>query len=356
MNQLKIKQNGFSLVELMVATAIGLIISYAVLQIYLAQSQLYKASSSQDLIQSSENAIANLITPIIRSAGFTGCGNISTAVSNLNAGGPSPLGTLNTNPTMIMGYSGGGATYTITQDNPANSGNANNWTPALDATLVGNVQPGNDVLIIFGAVPGSYPIGISVIDPNSSSMTVQSTSGANINTGQFGAVSDCVKTTVFQVTGVSPSTISHASGAGVLQNSSSTFPVNFQPGAQFVSLQQTALFIGQGHGGQSSLMKATLLGNAWTITPLIPGIELMKVQYGIGSGGVITQYVSANAVTDWSLVYSVRLGFLIQGQPGSGTKSASTSYQVLDTQVTVPVDNRLRHVFEMTINLRNALS
>jgi type IV pilus assembly protein PilW len=119
-------------------------------------------------------------------------------------------------------------------------------------------------------------------------------------------------------------------------------------------MQQTAFFVGQGQGGQSSLMRARLVGNSWTIEPLVPGVQIMKIQYGIGSNGVANRYVSANAVTDWSQVYSLRLGFLIEGQQGSGTLSTN-QYTVLDTLITVPADNRMRHVFEMTINLRNAI-
>jgi type IV pilus assembly protein PilW len=346
-------QSGFSLVELMVATVIGLLLGYAVLEIYLAQSQLYKAANSQDRIQSSENAITNLIAPVIRSAGFTGCGNISNSVSILNTGGPSPISTINTSPAMITGYSGGTSSMTISQSNPANSSTANQWTPALDASLVGKVQQGNDVLIIFGSAPNSFPLGITTIDSGSSSLVVQSASGANLSSGQFGAVSDCIKSVVFKITSIAGATITHDSGTGILENSSSIFPVNFQVGAQFVQMQQTAFFVGQGQGGQSALMRARLVGNSWTIEPLIPGVNLMKVQYGIGTNGVINRYVTANAVTDWSQVYSVRLGFLIEGQEGSGM--TTNQHTVLDTVVNVPADHRLRHVFEMTINLRNAI-
>ncbi|KGP63368.1 pilus assembly protein PilW [Legionella norrlandica] len=348
-------QQGFSLVELMIATLVGLILTYSVLQIYLAQSQLYKASNSQDLIQSIENAITNLLIPMIRSAGFAGCGSITTGVSNLNAGGPRPLGILSTTPTLIMGYNGSGASYTITQSNPPNSTNASNWSPTLDSTLVGNVQQGSDVLVILGSTPDSYPAGITTIDPGSSSFTVQSTSGMTITSGMFGAVSDCGKTVVFQITGASGATITHNSGTGALQNANSAFPVDFQIGSQFVPIQQTAFFVGQGLGGQSALMRASLVGNSWSVQPLVPGVEIMKVQYGIGANGVITRYVSANAVTNWAQVYAVRLGFLIAGQMGSGSLT-TTQYNVLNTLITVPNDNRLRHVFELTINLRNAVS
>ncbi len=351
----KLHQQGFSLIELMVATLISLLISYAVLEIYLAQSQLSRASNSQAVIQSTQNAIIHMVTPIIRSTGFMGCGTLINAISNLNAGGPSPIGTINTNPIMIIGYSGGGSSFTITQNNPANDGNASDWTPSLEPTLAGNVQQGNDVLIVLSPVPGSSPVAITTIAPSSNFLVVQSAPTPAVTAGQFGVVSDCAKTVVFQITGIAGTNISHNAGGGTLENSSSTFPVGFTAGSQFIQLQQTAFFVGQGPGGQSALMRAILVGNNWTIQPIVPGIEFMKVQYGIGSGGNINQYVSANAVPNWGQVYAVRIGFLIQGEVGSGTRS-SNQFRVLDTQVTVPADNRIRHVFEITIHLRNALS
>lgn len=347
-------QQGFSIVELMIATGIGFLLSLAVLQIYLGQTQIYKAANSQDLIQSTENAISNLVTPILRSAGFIGCSSVSTALSNLNPGGPNPLGSLGTTPTLLTGYSGGTASLTIT-NNPANSNTAGDWIPSLDSTLVGNVQKGSDVIVVLGSVPGNAPVSITTIDNGSSSMTLQNTTGMTITSGQYGAVSDCTKTTVFQITGVSGSTITHAAGGGTLQNITSAFPVNYLVGSQFVLLQQTAFFVGQSQGGQSALMRATYSGGAWTIQPLVPGVEIMKVQYGIGSDGTISQYVPASSVTNWAQVYAVRLGFLIAGQPGSGTNSTAT-FNVLDTQMSVPADNRLRHVFEITVHLRNAVS
>lgn len=354
MNTCKGQQQGFSLIELMLASTIGLVIGVSILGIYLAQSRLYKTSNSQDLIQSSENAIANLVSPILRGAGFTGCGTITSAYSNLNAGGPAPISNINTNPTMVMGYSGGGD-FTVTS-NPSNSSSATDWTPSLDATLLGQAQKGSDVIVVFGSAPGATPISVTTtIDLASSSFTVQSTTGTTVAANQFGSVSDCVKSIIFQVTGVSATTVTHNAGGAILQNTTNAFPIAFLQGAQFIQMQQTAFFIGQGQGGQSSLMRATLVGNAWTVEQIVPGVEMMRVQYGIGATDTISQYVSANAVTNWSQVHAVRIAFLIAGQPGSGSLTTN-QYTLLDSLITVPVDTRLRHVFEITINLRNSIS
>ncbi|MFI4962501.1 MAG: PilW family protein, partial [Legionellales bacterium] len=193
------------------------------------------------------------------------------------------------------------------------------------------------------------------IDSGSSTLTLESTNGTSIASGQLAAVSDCSKSLVFAISSINGTTMSHAAGLGSLNNASSSFAINFQPGSQCIPLQQTAFFVGQGPGGQSALMRATLNGNSWTVLPIIPGVEIIKAQYGIGSGGTVTQYLTADAVPDWSQVYSIRLGFLIAGQLGSGSLN-TTPYTVLDTSVTAPADTRLRHVLELTIYLRNALT
>jgi type IV pilus assembly protein PilW len=344
---------GFSLVEIMIGLTLGIILSIAVIGVYLAQKNTYRTNMSQAVIQNTESAIAALVTPTIRMAGFSGCSNVIDALSNLNAGGPPPLGTLSTTPSFIMGYGlNAGSTVTVTQTNAPNSDNAANWTPSLDPSLVGNVEDTSDVLVVFGGSSGSAPIGVTTFTPGGTSVILQNTTG--VAAGQFAGISDCAKASVFQVTSVAGNTVAHASGGGVLSNASDALVVNYPIGAQFITMTQRAFFVAYDIGGQSSLMRATLNPTGtWTIQALAPGVDTMRVLYGIGSNGITQQYVEASAVTDWGLVYAVKLGFLIEGQLGSATLPP-TSYTVLGSTINVPADNRLRHVYEITINLRNA--
>ncbi|WP_240162473.1 PilW family protein [Glaciimonas sp. PAMC28666] len=347
---------GFSLIELLIAMTLGLFLVGAIISVYLAETQIYKSTNSQATIQNAENAIAGLVTPVIRSAGFNGCSSLAQSLSNLTAGAPPPLGTLTSNSNAVFGYQGGGATLTIAQDNAANDVTASDWSPALDATLVGKVQAGSDVLVLLGAMPNTAPVGVTVIPLGGTTMTLQNTTGLAV--GQLGIVSDCLKSSIFQITAIAGNTITHAAGGGAVgTNSTSVLAVNYQLGALFVPLQQTAFYVAQGVGGdQSTLMRSTFSNGAWTNLSLVPGVEAMQVLYGIGTNNVLTQYVPASAVTDWTQVYSVRIGFLIQGQLGSATTSSATpaQFKVLNTTVTVPADGRLRHIYEITINLRNA--
>lgn len=351
-------QRGYTLVELLVAMAIGIILIGAVIVVYVAQTQTYKVINSQAGTQNAENAIAALLTPVIRAAGFVGCSTILQPVTSiLNAGGPPPVGTLAT-PSMIFGYdatgTAGTGTLTISQLNAANDSNAAHWNPALDASLLSSVETGSDVLVMFGATPGSQPVTVTSIPAGGTALTVQDATG--LAAGQLAAVSDCGKTTLFQITSVAGTTVNHAAGAGALANTVATFPVNYNT-PLLMPVQQTAIYVAQGQGGQSVLMLATYNAGAWTASPLVPGVETMQVLYGVGAPGTgaVSQYVAGNSPLITTMtVYSVRLAFLIEGLPGSASATNPTQFAMLGTTVNVPQDTRLRRVYEMTVNLRNA--
>jgi type IV pilus assembly protein PilW len=353
-----ILQRGYTLVELMVAMSIGIILIGAVIVVYLAQTQTYKVVNSHSGIQNAENAIAALVAPAVRAAGFVGCSTIlqppTALTSNLNAGGPPPVGTQP--PTsMLFGYdasgTAGNGTLSLAQLNAANSAVATQWTPNLDASLLNAVETGSDVLVLFGATPGSQPVAVTSIAAGSSTLSVQNATG--LVAGQLAAVSDCGKTTLFNITGVAGTTLTHAAAAGAQANAVATFPVNYNS-PLLVPMQQTAIYVAQGQAGQSVLMLATYSSGAWTALPLVPGVDTMQVLYGTGAQGMVSQYVPASAGLNWSSVYSVRLAFLIEGQTGSAGAGNPTQFTVLGTTVNVPQDTRLRRIYEMTVKLRNA--
>lgn len=347
-------QTGLSLVELLVAMTVGLLLLGAVIEVYLAQTRIYRIASAQASIQNAENAIAALLTPVIRAAGFVGCSTLQqTLFSNLNPGGPPPLGALAT-PRLLWAYDATGTavggSLTLTQVNAANDSDVTHWTPALDGSLASQVATGSDVLVLLGAAAGSQPVALTAVDGGSNTLTVQDASG--LVAGQIAAVSDCNLASIFQITSVAGTTLGHQVGGTPQTNAAAAFPANSNN--LLIPLQQTAIYVAQGQGGQSVLTLATYSAGVWAVAPLVPGVATLQVLYGIGSNGVITQYVAGNAVSTATPVYTVRLAFLIEGQPGSASASNPVTFTLLGTTVNVPQDTRLRRVFEMTVKLRNA--
>jgi type IV pilus assembly protein PilW len=360
---------GFSLVELMIALLIGLIVVAGIISVFVTEHSVYRTASAQAAMQNVENGISFVVTPVLRSAGFAGCGNLANAVPLVTAAAALTYNlTLPVQGFDAAGTAGGGA-FALATLNPANSVAAGGWTPALDATLVGGVcgagpgcvEPGSDVVAVVGQMLGTAPVGVTVIAAGASNFTIAANANPLLVAGQIAAVSNCGNGSSFRVTSVAGNLIGHAAG---LNTSAAFVPDYVGPGVgidlrpQFVPLQQTAFFVGKGDGGQSALWQATLDGvnggGGWTFQEMVPGVDNMQVLYGTGAGGVNTTYVAAGGVLDWTTVNSIRLGFLVEGPIGSAPVPAlAPIFPVLGTAVTVPADTRLRHVYVMTVDVRN---
>ena len=399
---------GFSLVELMVAIAIGLIVLAGIATVFMAQRQVVSSSSAQGAIQNADNAISAILSPAIRGAGFTGCGTLANAgdrVSYSTSATPWVFSRGNFSAP-VFGFDANGTdaggNYAITALNAANDGNSGDWTPALTGNLSGLTEQGSDVLVLNGEAPGTHPVGVPLVDQSSTpnTFTVYNAGASNPNASpiQFTdangnvlsvlvsavAVSDCAKSSIFVPAMTSSTAVSNPVTVGPIGNngagnvSTMIAPV-YQDGVQLAPMQQVAYFVGSGHGGQSALYQAVLVGGQWNVQELIPGVDNMQVLYGVGLNGQITQYLSAKGVqalqanppagvtslpfNPWTIVNSIRIGFLIEGGLGSvPANSNPTIWSVLGTNITLPHppspitapnDTRLRHVYVMTINLRN---
>jgi len=95
---------------------------------------------------------------------------------------------------------------------------------------------------------------------------------------------------------------------------------------------------------------------------LVEGIDALQVQYGIGTTGNVTQYVSADRVTDWNNVLAIRIAVLANSiEPVNPPPPPGRQYVLLDAPPLsfnedddVDDESRLaRQVFTTTIKLRN---
>ncbi len=406
---------GFSLVELMVAIAIGLVVLAGIATVFLAQRQVVSSSSAQGAIQNADNAISAILSPALRGAGFTGCGTLASAgnvVAYSTSATPWVFSRGNFKAP-VFGFDANGTdfggAYAIPGMNGMDDGNVGDWTPPLPASLAAlsaaaqGPEQGSDVLVINGEIPGTHPMGVPAVNqltaPNTFTVYNAGATNPSATTIQFTdangnplrvlvsavAVSDCAKSSVFVPAMTSSTAVTNpvivgpigTQGAG---NTTTQIQPIYQSGVQLAPLQQVAYFVGQGHGGQSALFQATLVQGQWSVQELIPGVDNMQVLYGVGPNGQTTQYLSAKGVqalqanpppgvtstpfNPWTIVNSVRIGFLIEGGLGSVlANNNQKQWNVLGTTITlpnqpppnnaIPNDTRLRHVYTLTINLRN---
>ncbi|MDE2394343.1 MAG: PilW family protein, partial [Burkholderiales bacterium] len=92
---------------------------------------------------------------------------------------------------------------------------------------------------------------------------------------------------------------------------------------------------------------------AATATEMVTGVERMQVTYGIDTVGdqAAHQFVTADAVTDWTTVVSARVELLLDG-PDANTTTTPQPYVFAGVSVT-PTDHRMRTVVSLVASLRN---
>lgn len=100
--------------------------------------------------------------------------------------------------------------------------------------------------------------------------------------------------------------------------------------------------------------------NAWVGSgqPLVDGVENMQFLYGISEDGdaTITQYTSANNVTDWAYISAVKISLLVNnGQAQGNSQAKERTFNLLDAPPLTLEDNHDRQIFTTTIAVNNIL-
>jgi len=355
------RQSGFSMVELMVAITLALLLTGAVISVFVGSRSAYESTAGVGAMSDSGRMALNLIGESVRSAGSLACNSAMTATSQNVVPGAPVFTFANNFGQGVAGFEANGTTPPAAIAQPAVPvvGATNNWTPNLDPTVTGANpgQPvrGSDVLVLRSSVPRITPTYTTVdVAPGAAALTVTPTLFA-VAGNAYAAVSDCTKSVIFQVP------VAVALGATAVTLNAGV-PVGFSAGALVTPLTTTIYYIGVGSDGDSSLFRLEQVnGGPGFINPpeeLVPDIENMQVLYGIDPTGTQTAaaYVPANQVAVGTNVVSIQVALLVASPAAGKQVPAAAPYNLLGTQVTVPADNRSRQVFYATLNLRNAVN
>ena len=354
------RQSGFSIVELMVAIVLALLLTGAVISVFIGSRTAYQATAGLGDMSDSGRFALNLIGESVRNAGNLACNSSESATSQTLLA----VNTLQTNFGQgIAGFEANGtapgAAFTVPLAPVA--GAANQWTPNLDPLMtaaipgpvLGEPVQGSDVLVVRSSVSRVAPVYTTAdAAPGANSVFVTPIPAA-ISAGQYAAVADCTKSVIFQVAAVgvgAPSTITLNNG----------LPVGMSAGALVAPLTTTIYYIGVGSDGDSSLWRLEQIGpNPAFAAPeeLVPDVENMQVLYGIDPAGSQTAaaYETADQVGAVNVV-SIQLALLVASPPGNKPVPVPAPYNMIGDTVTVPGDNRSRQVFYATINIRDAVN
>jgi len=259
-----LKQKGLSLIELMIAMALGLILTFGVVQIFLSSKQTYTVVTAQSQTQENARVVKHFLGRGLRHAGYWDDSTVPIALPN--------TGDFNDNQIVFA------------------TNNDSTDAAVLDGT--------DTITVRFNGTEDGQLQGCTGMTPDEDEIIVDryyiAPAGAN----------------------------------------------ELVPSLMCDSELQD--------------MSGATIGTPPSPQPLIIGIENLQIEFGIGSADRITQYVSANEVTNWNNVRSVRYALLATSNQNTGGQEDTNTYTLIDGEsVTASGDNRLRQVQRDTVFLRN---
>ena len=334
------KQEGLSLVELMVALAVGLFLMAGVIQIYLGSRQSFRVQESLSRLQENGRFALMFMERDIRMAGYRGCGTRSYRVSMNNV--------LVSNTSYLWNFASGIEGYEATSES--------SWNITPDASVT-DALGGRDILTVRQASPETF----RVTSHSTGTDNIVLNSDASIEAGDVVMVASCKNAAIFVVTSASAGTLGHdASDDGddnTPDNSTNDLGAVYV-NADLYKVDTVSYFIGIGDSGRPSLFRVV---GANVAQELIQDVEDMQITYGEDTNldALVDRYTSADAVTDWNNVISVNVNLLLvtheDNLSPNGTPQSYVFNDINFDGVTGPLpgDNRLRKSFSSTITLRN---
>lgn len=308
------KQQGLSLIELLVALALAASLSTAIYQIVLSNRVNIELVESHSKVQESARLALDMMSRDLRMAGYTGCvNNVDQIKTLLDATGSGYDAVLHdySNPNIITMW-------------------AKDSYQSSDGKI-GNVMPvaGSDVFFSRGATSSDLYLSANVT--NSANILTLSGPKRELDLatkpGTVLMVTNCERADIFAVSaGVSSTgavTLATAVADGP-NNSVNTIGRSYKKGSQVLIMNSFAYFIGpssvvKDKAGNSvnALYKYSMLGGANAVE-LVPYVETLQLAYGVDTDGdkSVDSYKRADELTDLSFsqqVKSVQISMTIAG-------------------------------------------
>ena len=305
-------QQGFSLVEMLLAMVIGLVIMGGIMSVYTNTRDLQRSSEDQVNLVTDARYALETIGYDLRHAGVFGGTNISTLISCRMGDTACPA-------TMPLATADCHSEWYTNIEEPISGGEG--VAPA-GYTCILNHKPNTDVLVVRYA--DSNPV-----------VTADLVSGTAYVRSNYLAGQLFTGTAEPVIPGLPELTTNHLlySRAYYISDYSIT------PGDGLPSLRRVELM--NGPQVQDQL--------------ILPGATNLQVQYGedIDGDGAIDKFVNADAVTDFAKVYAVRLWVLIKTERDEEGLDTGRTYTIAGTSITTPNDGHRRLLISSVVKMRN---
>lgn len=324
------RQSGMTLVELMIALALGLFLVGGVLYVFLGSKINYNVNEHLSRMQENGRFGMAMLTRDLRQSGFLGCAQNVDRIKN----------TLNDTA----------SDYLWRFDEAVNGFEAtpSGWTPSLDSTIPAP-KSGTDVVTLRR----TNVDGLDVTQHNTPSADIKVLNNDILEVGDIAMVTDCKDAAIFQITNINSTgggfNLVHNTGTGTPGNFTSDLGKDFENNGKVFRMETATYYVADPGNGVGSLWRKI---NDEDAEELIPGVEDLQLLYGEDTNDDrrADQYVTADAV-NLDNVVSIRTALLVTSLDEPSTESVP--YDFVHFSDANPGDNRLRREFTTTVNLRN---
>ena len=345
---------GVTLIELLVAVAVGMLLIAGVIQIFVGNSQTYRFNESLSRIQENGRFAIEEITRDVRMAGYYGCARRTTTVNNTLVGMPASFDPM-------VGIQGWEATNTAVGDaltldfgaataNVTGGGWASSGTAPINAF---QAVPESDILRIWRG----EEVGARLIATGAGTATT--VANPRFSDGDLVLLSDCLDLDIIRactvVTGGGESELDM--NGGCIPGSNVSLGLRASVGGLATRLTGSIYYVGKrGDNADAppALFRRRLNGNGLpgAAEELVEGVENIQILYGVDTtnNGQLDAYVSGAAVADWQDVLAVRINLLLVSLEDN---LVDPGQQIQFNGPQNPGDRRLRQNMTTTIALRN---
>ena len=345
------RQQGLTLVELMIAMTLGLVLTGGIIVSFISTKTVYLTQQGLSQIQDTGRLAIDFLEKDIRMAGYMGCGTRSTVMTITN--------TLNDSSdfeydfgTAVEGYAA--------EDLPSST---LSHTPASDTDII-ILRSANSDSVEVAKNNDSAQVFVTYTGVESNACSDNSNKVSGICAGDIVVVSDCSKARIFQATNVTKSgttvNLVHSS-SGTPGNAISSWggsSINpdqtFEAGSEVIVPTTSAYFIATGASGNLSLWK----NQNGSEFELLEGVENMAITYGEDTDAtadfIPNSYKTAANVSDWDRVVSVHVELLTVSSDDNVL--SDVQQYTFNGVTTTPTDKRLRQVFSNTVGIRSRLN
>jgi len=289
----KRKEEGFSLVEFVIASALGLLLITSLYELYISNKNNYHLQEGLSRLQENGRLAGHILNQGIRGAGYIGCSRYQDNFPLTNI--PAQTGMQFKPQDIIKGYHASGRS----------------WTPSLPKNLSRKVKPDTDAITVTQVVT---PLA-SLVTDMTDTQHLLTTSNAKFKKNELLLISDCQHADVFKVSYAS------RSSRTTTQKITTAHPLHnyYKKYADVGELISTSYYIRKttrkNNEGQR-IYSLYRINSGSRAEELIEGVQDMHIEYGVSNNDTLLIYKKANQITDWQHVRSVRIALLLNTVDG----------------------------------------